>query len=151
MLAALVYKIILNSSLFLLPLSVSLPSTMEKRKGPVTEERMLSHPCHFFLILVLGLIFMDPFRLSPLTGRYFRPVKHNIAPYSQVVPQWPRDNQSRLRLGRREFVNEVFGPESIEFDLDGNGPYAGLADGRVVRWMGNGVGWQTFAVSSPNW
>lgn len=124
---------------------------MEKRKGQVGEDATLSHPYLFFLVLVLGLIFMDPFRFNVLNGRSFRPVKHTIAPYGQVMSKWPRDNQSRLRFGKLEFVDQVFGPESIEFDLDGNGPYAGLADGRVVRWMGEDIGWQTFAVVSPNW
>ncbi|XP_010906109.3 protein STRICTOSIDINE SYNTHASE-LIKE 13 [Elaeis guineensis] len=94
---------------------------------------------------------MDPFHLGPLGGHDYQPVKHSIASYKQVIQQWPRDNQSRLRFGRLEFVDEVFGPESIEFDLEGRGPYTGLADGRVVRWMGESIGWQTFAVVNPNW
>ncbi|KAJ6377763.1 hypothetical protein OIU78_028060 [Salix suchowensis] len=64
---------------------------------------------------------------------------------------WPRDNKSRLGSGNLEFVDEVFGPESLEFDSLGRGPYAGLADGRVVRWMGEDVGWETFALVSTNW
>ncbi|KAF6175585.1 hypothetical protein GIB67_000883 [Kingdonia uniflora] len=49
------------------------------------------------------------------------------------------------------FVDEVYGPESLEFDLMGRGPYTGLADGRVVRWMGENAGWETFALVTPNW
>ncbi|TVU26503.1 hypothetical protein EJB05_29053, partial [Eragrostis curvula] len=41
----------------------------------------------------------------------------------------------------------VFGPESIEFDRHGR---ASLADGRVVRWMGEEAGWDTFAVMNPD-
>lgn len=124
---------------------------MATRKGITREEALLSHPYLFSLVLVLGLILTDPFRLGPTSRHNFKMVRHDIAPYDQVMSQWPRDNQSRLRHGRLEFVDQVFGPESIEFDLDGNGPYAGLADGRVVRWMGESVGWETFALVSPNW
>ncbi|EHA8586907.1 Protein STRICTOSIDINE SYNTHASE-LIKE 13 [Cocos nucifera] len=111
----------------------------------------MPNPRLFFPILFVGLVFMDPFHLGPLGGHDYRPVKHSIAPYKQVMQQWPRDNQSRLRFGRLEFADEVFGPESIEFDPEGRGPYAGLADGRVVRWMGENIGWETFAVVNPNW
>ncbi|KAG6741334.1 hypothetical protein POTOM_054567 [Populus tomentosa] len=56
-----------------------------------------------------------------------------------------------IRSGNLEFVDEDFGPESLEFDSLGRGPYAGLADGRVVRWMGQDVGWETFALVTTNW
>ncbi|OAY73688.1 Protein STRICTOSIDINE SYNTHASE-LIKE 13 [Ananas comosus] len=124
---------------------------MEK-KGLIKEDGLLTHPRLVVLFaLGLGLIFMDPFHLGPLGGVDYRPVRHDITPYSKVMDHWPRDNRSRLRLGRLEFVDEVFGPESIEFDPVGRGPYAGLADGRVVRWLGESVGWETFAVVNPNW
>ncbi|XP_038978708.1 protein STRICTOSIDINE SYNTHASE-LIKE 13-like [Phoenix dactylifera] len=115
------------------------------------QDGLPPNPCLFFAVLFLGLVLMDPFHLGPLSGHDYRPVKHAIAPYKQVMQQWPRDNQSRLRFGRLEFVDKVFGPESIEFDPEGQGPYAGLADGRVVRWMGENIGWETFAVVNPNW
>ncbi|CBI36701.3 unnamed protein product, partial [Vitis vinifera] len=67
------------------------------------------------------------------------------------MEDWPRDNRSRLGQGKLEFVDEVFGPESLEFDIFGRGPYTGLADGRIVRWMGDSVGWETFALVTPNW
>lgn len=94
---------------------------------------------------------MDPFDMSPVGGHDFKPVKNDIAPYNQVMENWPKDNQSRLGRGNLEFVDEVFGPESLEFDAQGHGPYTGLADGRVVRWMGQDGGWETFAFVSRNW
>ncbi|KAL5543183.1 hypothetical protein UlMin_010893 [Ulmus minor] len=95
---------------------------------------------------------MDPFKMGPIGGREFRPVEqNNIAPYKQVMENWPRDNQSRLGLGKLEFRDEVFGPESLEFDHLGRGPYSGLADGRIVRWMGKDEGWETFALVTTNW
>ncbi|WOL16867.1 hypothetical protein Cni_G25655 [Canna indica] len=121
------------------------------RKGRSREDALLPYPWLFFLALALALVYMDPFRWGPLGGRDYRPMKNNVASYDKVMEQWPRDHRSRLRFGRLEFVDEVFGPESLEFDVDGRGPYAGLADGRIVRWMGESLGWETFAFISPNW
>ncbi|RLN15965.1 protein STRICTOSIDINE SYNTHASE-LIKE 13 [Panicum miliaceum] len=125
----------------------------EKRKLQWRRGRdgIVQYPHLFFAALALALVVADPFRLSPLAGVDYRPVKHELAPYGEVMGSWPRDNASRLRRGRLEFVGEVFGPESIEFDGEGRGPYAGLADGRVVRWMGEEAGWETFAVMNPCW
>ncbi|XP_050365406.1 protein STRICTOSIDINE SYNTHASE-LIKE 13 [Argentina anserina] len=125
---------------------------MEKRKLKGKDEAiLLQHPVVLFLVLVLGLVIVDPLQVGPLGGHEFKPVKHSIAPYNQVMERWPRDNLSRLGLGKLEFEDEVFGPESIEFDASGIGPYTGLADGRVVRWMGPNVGWETFALVTTNW
>ena len=121
------------------------------RKGGGRDGLLLQYPHLFFAVLALALLVMDPFHLGPLAGIDYRPVKHDLAPYREVMARWPRDNGSRLMLGTLEFVNEVFGPESIEFDRHGRGPYAGLADGRVVRWMGDKTGWETFAVMNPDW
>ncbi|EAY89345.1 hypothetical protein OsI_10849 [Oryza sativa Indica Group] len=115
------------------------------------RDGILQYPHLFFAALALALLLTDPFHLGPLAGVDYRPVRHELAPYREVMARWPRDNGSRLRHGRLEFVGEVFGPESIEFDRHGRGPYAGLADGRVVRWMGEDAGWETFAVMSPDW
>ncbi|XP_062079488.1 protein STRICTOSIDINE SYNTHASE-LIKE 13 [Humulus lupulus] len=123
---------------------------MEK-KNQLKDDTFLQHPILILLVLVLGLVIMDPFQMGPVGGLEFRPVKHNIAPYKQVMKNWPRDNQSRLGLGKLEFEGEVFGPESLEFDHMGRGPYTGLADGRIVRWMGRDVGWETFALVTSNW
>ncbi|XP_045799910.1 protein STRICTOSIDINE SYNTHASE-LIKE 13-like [Trifolium pratense] len=124
---------------------------MEK-KNLLKDETFLQHPYLVAIFLVLSFLVMDPFHLGPVSGHNFRPVKHNIAPYKQVMKNWPRDNMSRLGMhGKLEFENEVFGPESLEFDNMGRGPYTGLADGRVVRWMGEELGWETFAVVTSNW
>ncbi|KAM0926936.1 hypothetical protein ACQ4PT_003088 [Festuca glaucescens] len=39
----------------------------------------------------------------------------------------------------------VTGAESLAFDARGQGPYAGVSDGRVLKWGGCAVGWTTFA------
>ncbi|KAJ1297149.1 hypothetical protein BS78_01G355900 [Paspalum vaginatum] len=42
----------------------------------------------------------------------------------------------------------VAGAESLAFDRKGQGPYAGVSDGRVLKWGGSGLGWTTFAHSA---
>ncbi|XP_062208892.1 protein STRICTOSIDINE SYNTHASE-LIKE 10-like [Phragmites australis] len=39
----------------------------------------------------------------------------------------------------------VSGAESLAFDRRGQGPYAGVSDGRVLKWGGSALGWTTFA------
>ncbi|KAL6582114.1 Protein STRICTOSIDINE SYNTHASE-LIKE 13 [Orobanche minor] len=124
---------------------------MEKRILQIREGILLQHTYLLLFVLALSFIVMDPFELSQVGGHDFRPVKNDIAPYDQVMGNWPWDNRSRLGLGSLEFEDEIFGPESLEFDVWGRGPYAGLADGRIVRWMGKDAGWETFALTSPNW
>ncbi|ONK70642.1 uncharacterized protein A4U43_C05F35860 [Asparagus officinalis] len=85
------------------------PLSMEKSKTLLGDDAILPHPLMFSLIRILGLIFVDPFRLNMLSGLNFQPVKHDVArlaPYSEVMAHWPRDNQSRLRFRRLEFVDE---------------------------------------------
>ncbi|KAL0349329.1 UNVERIFIED_CONTAM: protein STRICTOSIDINE SYNTHASE-LIKE 13 [Sesamum angustifolium] len=124
---------------------------MENRMVQVKDVVLYQHPYIVIFVLALSFIVMDPFELSPVGGHDFRPVENEIAPYQQVMESWPWDNGSRLGLGNLEFKDEIFGPESLEFDALGRGPYAGLADGRVVRWMGKVAGWETFALVTQNW
>ncbi|XP_010525477.1 PREDICTED: protein STRICTOSIDINE SYNTHASE-LIKE 1-like [Tarenaya hassleriana] len=42
------------------------------------------------------------------------------------------------------------GPESLDWDPQGEGPYVGVADGRILKWRGEVLGWSEFAVTSPN-
>ncbi|XP_054775763.1 protein STRICTOSIDINE SYNTHASE-LIKE 10-like [Prosopis cineraria] len=42
------------------------------------------------------------------------------------------------------------GPESFAFDCNGEGPYIGVSDGRILKWKGSHRGWVEFAVTSPN-
>lgn len=41
------------------------------------------------------------------------------------------------------------GPESFAFDPNGEGPYTGVSDGRIIKWQENEVRWIDFAVTSP--
>ncbi|KAL5723426.1 hypothetical protein ACHQM5_006829 [Ranunculus cassubicifolius] len=42
------------------------------------------------------------------------------------------------------------GPESFAFDCNGEGPYTGVLDGRILKWQGSRRGWREFAVTSPS-
>lgn len=112
---------------------------------------------HQFLAWMLTTVFLailiavDPLGLGPL-GRFdYRPMKHTIASYDQVMSKWPWDAGSRLRFATLHSKGEVNGPESLEFDADGQGPYTGLADGRVVRWSDERNRWELFALPSTRW
>uniref|UniRef100_A0A0D3B680 Strictosidine synthase conserved region domain-containing protein n=1 Tax=Brassica oleracea var. oleracea TaxID=109376 RepID=A0A0D3B680_BRAOL len=43
----------------------------------------------------------------------------------------------------------VDGPESLDWDPRGEGPYVGVTDGRILKWRGSDLGWVEFAYSSP--
>ncbi|KAG5555905.1 hypothetical protein RHGRI_006528 [Rhododendron griersonianum] len=40
------------------------------------------------------------------------------------------------------------GPESLAFDPHGGGPYTGVSDGRIIKWLENERRWIDFAVTS---
>ena len=55
-----------------------------------------------------------------------------------------------LHTSKIVHVNGAVGPESLVFDSNGEGPYTGVADGRVLKWLGEGSGWIEFATTSAN-
>ncbi|CAH1419922.1 unnamed protein product [Lactuca virosa] len=45
----------------------------------------------------------------------------------------------------------AIGPESFDFNpVDGTGPYTGVSDGRIIRWIATEGRWTDFAITSPN-
>ncbi|XP_021746978.1 protein STRICTOSIDINE SYNTHASE-LIKE 10-like [Chenopodium quinoa] len=46
-------------------------------------------------------------------------------------------------------IEDAFGPESLTFDPAGDGPYAGLSDGRIIKWDPHQRRWVDFAFTSP--
>ncbi|CAI5523551.1 unnamed protein product [Closterium sp. Naga37s-1] len=95
---------------------------------------------------ILTFLLADPLRLSPVAHLPFDPVVIDIAP---PPPRSVRDPLNRLADAEIMFEGEAFGPESLAWDLDGRGPYAGVGDGRVVRRTADGRAWDTFAWASP--
>ncbi|KAM3302031.1 protein STRICTOSIDINE SYNTHASE-LIKE 10-like [Capsicum chacoense] len=59
------------------------------------------------------------------------PGSQNVLPKSQIIQ-----------------LKGAVGPESIAFDPKGEGPYTGVADGRILKWKGSY--WADFAVTSSN-
>ena len=55
-----------------------------------------------------------------------------------------------LHAARLLHVTGAAGPESLVFDSNGEGPYTGVADGRILKWEGKERGWTEFAVTSSN-
>lgn len=46
-------------------------------------------------------------------------------------------------------LNGAVGPESIVFDLHGDGPYTGVSDGRILKWDEKERRWIEYASTSP--
>uniref|UniRef100_A0A7N0TI13 Strictosidine synthase conserved region domain-containing protein n=1 Tax=Kalanchoe fedtschenkoi TaxID=63787 RepID=A0A7N0TI13_KALFE len=90
---------------------------------------------------------IDPYRHSAISG-FPQFVAHEVdmPPWSQLP--LVEDRSESLKKSEIRFLNEVQGPESVAFDPSGRGPYAGVADGRVVFWDGHS--WTDFAYTSPN-
>ncbi|KAL9420479.1 hypothetical protein AB3S75_038120 [Citrus x aurantiifolia] len=44
----------------------------------------------------------------------------------------------------------VVGPESLAFDCNGEGPYVGVSDGRILKWKAANSGWTEFATTAPH-
>jgi len=66
------------------------------------------------------------------------------------------DSRSDVRLleigdGDLELVplDGAAGPESVVFDRGGEGPYAGVSDGRVLRWRPEERRWEEHSCSAP--
>ncbi|KAL2465943.1 Protein STRICTOSIDINE SYNTHASE-LIKE 10 [Abeliophyllum distichum] len=55
-----------------------------------------------------------------------------------------------LHLSERIQLSGAVGPESLAFDSNGEGPYTGVADGRILKWKSgdDSNGWVEFAVTS---
>ncbi|XP_050229943.1 protein STRICTOSIDINE SYNTHASE-LIKE 10-like [Mercurialis annua] len=64
-------------------------------------------------------------------------------------PPIPSSNDN-LHSAKIVPVTGAVGPESIVFDANGEGPYTGVADGRILKWQADPLGWVEFAVTSSN-
>ncbi|KGN59456.1 protein STRICTOSIDINE SYNTHASE-LIKE 2 [Cucumis sativus] len=47
-------------------------------------------------------------------------------------------------------IHGAVGPESFAFDSSGGGPYTGISDGRIIKWLPQQQTWIDFAVTSSN-
>lgn len=90
---------------------------------------------------------LDPLNQSAISGfPDFETYFVDMPAWSQVPTE--KDPENLLQKSQIKFLNQVQGPESIAFDPLGRGPYAGVADGRVLFW--NGQAWTDFAYTSSS-
>lgn len=103
------------------------------------------------VVAVLAWFFAsDPLELSPLAGVQDFQAQYVDRPSHNPLDNITRDADNKLQAAELIGEGEIFGPESIAFDLQGKGPYTGLSDGRIVRYDGPEIGWNTFATTSKN-
>lgn len=78
-----------------------------------------------------------------ITFSFFNP--QNL--FSHVPVPGSKDH---LQAAQLLHVTGAVGPESLVFDSHGDGPYTGVADGRILKWEGEERGWSDFAITTSN-
>ncbi|KAL4385871.1 hypothetical protein GQ457_09G022740 [Hibiscus cannabinus] len=72
-----------------------------------------------------------------------------LSPNILAPPEVP-GSHTHLHTAETIHLPSAFGPESLAFHPNGDGPYTGVADGRVLKWQGHALGWTDFAfISAP--
>lgn len=103
-----------------------------------------------FTTLVALFLATDPLRISIVANN--PGFQANFGRMSPLPPSAvARDLSNRLQRAEIISTSGFGGPESLAFDPNGNGPYTGVADGRIMLWNGAEIGWTEFAYTSPNW
>ncbi|KAJ9691613.1 hypothetical protein PVL29_013720 [Vitis rotundifolia] len=59
------------------------------------------------------------------------------------------NSHQALKYSTLEHPSRVSGPKSIAFDCNGDGPFTGISNGRILKWQGLKHGWKEFAITSP--
>ncbi|XP_021898232.1 protein STRICTOSIDINE SYNTHASE-LIKE 10-like [Carica papaya] len=74
-----------------------------------------------------------------------------LAPFVYTAPKikGSRDVLHASKVLDLSTVGAVAG-EGLDFDPKGEGPYTGVADGRILKWEGDSLGWTEFAIVSPH-
>ncbi|GLJ31437.1 hypothetical protein SUGI_0630870 [Cryptomeria japonica] len=99
------------------------------------------------IVLLAIYVATDPFGHSAIANF------PDFEAYAVDGPSWSEtpvanDAENRLQRSEIKFLNQIQGPESLVFDLQGRGPYTGVADGRIMFW--DSQNWSEFAHTSPN-
>ncbi|CAN8268006.1 unnamed protein product [Cochlearia groenlandica] len=68
---------------------------------------------------------------------------------SIIAPDTLKGTKHVLQLAKT-IPTPADGPESLAFDSQGEGPYVGVTDGRILKWRGDELGWVDFAYTSPH-
>ncbi|XP_019085603.1 PREDICTED: protein STRICTOSIDINE SYNTHASE-LIKE 8-like [Camelina sativa] len=69
---------------------------------------------------------------------------------SIIEPDRLKDSKHVLEGAKTIPIPNGHGPEGLEFDPQGGGPYVGVTDGRILKWSGEELGWVDFAHTSPH-
>ncbi|CAK9184037.1 unnamed protein product [Ilex paraguariensis] len=83
------------------------------------------------ILCISTLISLHPFRFFCHLTNVEKPL-NDESQQSQVIP-----------------IVGALGPESFAFDPNGGGPYTGVSDGRIIKWLETECRWVDFAVTSP--
>ncbi|KAL8162960.1 hypothetical protein V2J09_014449 [Rumex salicifolius] len=67
---------------------------------------------------------------------------------SHFLPPPLPDARDHLLAAEIIPVPGAVGPESLAFDPNGDGPYTGVADGRILKWLHDDRTWKDFAFTS---
>ncbi|XP_065856192.1 protein STRICTOSIDINE SYNTHASE-LIKE 10-like [Euphorbia lathyris] len=71
-------------------------------------------------------------------------------PYNIFAPPPLPSSLNLLHSSKLIPVTGAVGPESLVFDPHGEGPYTGVADGRILKWHEDARAWADFALTSSN-
>ncbi|KAK6944441.1 hypothetical protein RJ641_025543, partial [Dillenia turbinata] len=61
----------------------------------------------------------------------------------------PETIEGNWKNSNRIPIQGAVGPESFAFDPLGGGPYTGVSDGRIIKWLQNENQWMDFARTAP--
>ncbi|KAF5474242.1 hypothetical protein F2P56_006157 [Juglans regia] len=78
-----------------------------------------------------------------ITSALFLPANRTL-----FAPPTLVGSQDELHAAKILQVTGAVGPESLVFDANGEGPYTGVADGRILKWQGDDRGWADFAFTT---
>lgn len=68
----------------------------------------------------------------------------------KVVSCGPGPKDYQIQRSEKFPIVNATGPESVVFDRYGGGPYTGISDGRIIKWLANERRWTNFAITTPN-
>jgi len=102
----------------------------------------INFKCSTFPQFILNMNFKDSLRAAT-----FLTLFGISAHFSPVLIA---GSEHSLHAARLLHVTRAVGPESLVFDSHGEGPYTGVADGRILKWEGKERSWTEFAVTSSN-
>ncbi|XP_010516307.1 PREDICTED: protein STRICTOSIDINE SYNTHASE-LIKE 9-like [Camelina sativa] len=74
----------------------------------------------------------------------------SIISYRTIIMAGDVEGAKNILGAAKTIPVPAVGPESIEFDPQGEGPYAAVVDGRILKWRGDDLGWVEFAYTSPH-